>query len=204
MKKTALLTTLCLIGAASAQQNVKAVFAPVTIDGVTTQNGLITVNGKTYVSVDALKARGATILKTDSVGLYSFPAGNGVKTKLSGCANEWLTDGVNRLRIIRQGGGNDEWAVVFNFQSSQEYADIEKVFRQDKVYAQFKDGGVFEPLNDPFAKSRMLMSRARGGEVKEGHVEIKMPDRSEDNPAVKVVLRPVNGSPWTFDLTCKK
>lgn len=204
MKKSVLLTVLCLTGAASAQQNVKATFAPVTIDGVTTQNGLITVNGKTYVSVDALKARGATLLKADSVGMYSFPAGNGVKTKLSGCANEWLTDGVSRLRIIRQGGGNDEWAVIFNFQSSQGYADIEKVFRVDKVYAQFKDGGVFEPLNDPFAKSRMLMSPASGGEVKEGNIEIKMPDRSEDNPVVKVVLRPVNGTPWTFDLTCKK
>ncbi|WP_339095836.1 hypothetical protein ACINK0_13270 [Deinococcus sp. VB343] len=204
MKKVLFVTLCCAVSSAFAQQSSKVVFAPLTVDGVTTPNGLVTINGKTYVSVDALKARGATVLKTGSLGLYSFPTANGVKTKLTGCNNEWLTDGVHRLRMTRQYGGNGEWNLEFNFQSSQNNVDIEQVFQTNKVYVHFKDGKVLEPMNDPFAISRILMGSAYGGEVQTGHVELKLPDAADSNPAIKVVLRPIKGSPWTVDLTCGK
>ena len=100
MKKT-LLAALCglSLSAAAAQQTVKVTLAPVTVDGVTTPNGLLTANSKTYIAVDALKARGLTVLKPNSFGLYRFPNAQGQPLVLRGCLNEWLFNGVDRLRI---------------------------------------------------------------------------------------------------------
>lgn len=85
MKKRIVLALLGLLGTAAAQQKVPVTYSPVTIDGVTTPNGMVTINGKTYVLTTALTAQGAALLKPSSIGLYRYPTAQNQPLVLKGC-----------------------------------------------------------------------------------------------------------------------
>lgn len=203
MKKLLPLLATLLISTAAAQQ--KPTFAPVTIDGVTTQNGLVTVNGKTYVSLDALKARRVTVLGPSTLGIYTFPAAKGVTTKLSGCMNEWLNDGTTRVRVKSQGLDSmwQYWNIYIDAQST-ENTRFSRVFPEKSVYAVFKSGKVFDTAADQFLSTLDTINDLENKTMDSGAIALKMPDLTADDAVTKLVLRSANGGTWTFDLTCKK
>ncbi|MFK7602083.1 hypothetical protein ACI3L1_07700 [Deinococcus sp. SM5_A1] len=113
--------TLCLALSAPALAQQKPpvpTFSPVTIDGVTTPAGLVTVSGKTYVSLDALKARGLTVLAPNSLGLYRYPKTGAPALKLTGCRNEWLDNGVVRLKLTDIQVTPEAWQLKIDVQAS--------------------------------------------------------------------------------------
>lgn len=204
MKRFTLFAAL-ILASASAQQAVPVAFAPVTIDGQTTANGLVTINGKQYVSVDALAKSQITVLSPNTLGVYAFPvaAGPGPQ-KLKGCINEWLTDGTNRVRVTGS-AFTTGWGVQLQWQTSEnDVVAFDSVFESSQAMLQLKKGTTLDPKINSFTRSVSDVSATVRGGLDGGAIYFFAADLSDKNPPIKMVLRAKKGAPWTFDLTCKK
>ena len=208
--KRLLFTALALTGTVEAQQTAKVTFAPVIIDGLTTPNGLVTIDGKTYVSVDALKTQGVTMLKSGSLGVYRFPNAQGQSVKLQGCLNEWLTDGITRVRIqsVKPDEFYKTWVIAVEFMTSKDSERIREVFPERKEMVTLQKGQVLDANVDAFVQFEMTNYSASRGKSETTYLKFTTPDWSTANAPVKLVLNPssnrqVRGA-WTFDLTCGK
>lgn len=215
MKK--LLFTMCAVLAtsAAAQQSVKATFSPVTIDGKVTQNGMVTINGKRYVSVDALSAAKVTQLQPNSLGIYNFNAKPNTPVKLSGCMNEWLTDGTTRVRATKIDTNSDMrlnmgtyWYVALEVMTSKDSDSIYNVFAPGQQEVTMKNGQVIAPAKDSFSRIVMEDYPLVRGKVGSAYPSFNVPDMSSENPPVKLIMTPAAKAqvkaPWVFDLTCRK
>lgn len=198
------LAVLTLFASATAQQKPPTIsYAPVNIDGRSTPDGLVTINGKTYVSLDALKAGKVSVLSPGALGIYTFPVAKGITAKLSGCLGEWLTDGDTRLRINRQ-DVNDSQLVYLEAQTARPTVNFGELFQADKTYLLFRNGLVFDPTFDKFLKAASYVGDFSKGQTQTGYLQFEGMSFSIENPATKLVLRPTAGPPWSFDLTCSK
>ena len=214
MKRLSLTALALLITTAAAQQNVKATFAPVTIDGVTTPNALVVVNGKTYVSVDALKARGMTMLKTSSFGLYRFPNAQGVPVKLQGCMNEWLFNGVDRLRIDSADWNETQrrYAIRFTMQTPLYNRWWPSHFGDKTATVVYSSGKVVQPSKNPIQQITWAgdaIGDPRTGENNTGTLWVIDPDDTGIDTLTKLVVptgtdKDFGSNVMSFDLTCKK
>lgn len=159
MKKAMFVLFSVLFTSATAQQAAKVSFAPVTIDGVTTANSLISVNGKNYVSVDALKNSGITLLKSNSLGIYKFPNRQGVPVSLKDCMNEWLSNGIDRIRIDGFKRSDYDGSMLINstVQTSVNEGDS-KHFDISSAVVVYNNGRIIEPSKNPFQKIAMTTS----------------------------------------------
>ena len=99
------LATLCLTTALAAKVNV-------TIGGQSVALDAVTVGGKTYVSLDGLKAA------------LAAQGGADQRASLEGCLNEWLFNGIWRLRVTKVEpiqdpgrGGAPGWGVTVEFRN---------------------------------------------------------------------------------------
>lgn len=208
--KYLLLSTLFFTAAASAQQPSAVTYAAATIDGVTTPNVVVTIKGKSYIAVDALRARGLTLLKTDSFGLYRFPNAQGQPVKLTGCMNEWLTDGTTRVRVntVRPYEFYEQWIIDIEFLTSKDVEGIREIFPPGQERVTMQDGQVLDPVRDEFVKINMDNYTAGKGKSQVAQLTFTLPDWSPGNVPTQLILSPASirqtKGAWTFDLTCKK
>lgn len=145
--------TLCLLLSAPvlAQQKPPVpAFSAVTIDGVTSPAGLMTVAGKTYVSLDALKARGLTVLSPGTLGLYRYPKTGAPPLKLTGCRNEWLNNGYVRLRVTGMDVTPEGWQLKFDAQASTAVpvGYLNDAINFEQLLAVTERGRVVNPANN--------------------------------------------------------
>lgn len=145
--------TLCLALSAPALAQQKPpvpTFSPVTIDGVTAPAGLVTVEGKTYVSLDALKARGLTVLSPGSLGLYRYPKTGALPLKLTGCRNEWLNNGVVRLRVTSVQVTPEAWELKIDAQAStaSSVGYLDSAINFEQLLAVTERGRMVDPANN--------------------------------------------------------
>lgn len=210
-----ILTAFALLAAtASAQQKLPVTFTPVTIDGVTTPNGLITVNGKSYVSVDALKARGMTVLKTGSFGLYRFPNAQGQPVKLQGCMNEWLFNGVDRLRIDSAAWNETQkrYAIRFTMQTPLYNRWWPSHFGDKTATVVYSSGKIVQPSKNPIQRIEWdgdEIGDPETGKNNTGTLWVIDPDDTGRDTLTKLVVPTGTDSDFgsnvmSFDLTCKK
>lgn len=202
MKKFCLIIML-LATAGAQQKSPKISYAPITIDGLTKAGGLVTIDGKAYVSVEALQSGKVTMLSPNSLGIYTFPVAKGVTAKLSGCLGEWLTDGDTRLRVTQQdvNGGR---IVRLEAQTARNSVAFNELFQADKTYLLLRDGTVLDSTVNKFVTSQSFIGDFSKGQTQTGYLQFNGMEFSDANPGVKMVLRPIKGSPWTVDLTCSK
>jgi len=104
MKKLILVVGLILVALALAQAVQKAY--RLVINGKATSAQAIVVSGKTYVSLDALKAAGVgsslsgTTLSLTLPGAQVAQGGANQNAAVEGCLNEWLFNGLWRFRVM--------------------------------------------------------------------------------------------------------
>lgn len=215
MNKT-LLTALCglFLSTAGAQQTVKVTLAPVTIDGVVTPGGLLTAGGKTYIAVDALKARGLTVLKANSFGLYRFPNAQGQPLVLRGCLNEWLFNGVDRLRIdsVAWDETKKRYGLRFTLQTPVRNHYWSEHFSDQATAVTYRSGKILQPSKNPIQQIDIVgdkMGDPRLGENNTGTIWVTDPDDTGTDTLIKLVVPTANSQKFgphalSFDLTCKK
>lgn len=203
----ALLTTL--LAPAAAQQTARVTLSPVTVDGVTTPNGIAVIDGKPYVSLDALRARGVTVLRPNSLGVYAFPRGTGPAIKLAGCRGEWLFNGTLRVRVLDTEATPAGWNVKTQMQAaiSDDSIAIDKVLDLQKVIGVSQSGKVYDPSKSPFQRSTLSYPWARKTETLPIEIRLADADGAVDNPLQKLVLpsrdKDAPGA-LTVDLTCTR
>lgn len=208
MKYPTVLALLTALSFSASAQQVQATYLPVTIDGVTTPKGSVTIDGKTYVSQDALRARGVTVLKPNSLGLYSFPRGSGPTLKLKGCQNEWLFNGTLRLKVTETSADPGGWRAYAQAQNATSgEISISSIVDLGHIIAVSKSGRVYDPNKNPFeetAKDYTTVSRA---ETQSVMFYLKTADAPTGDPLQKLVLPSTSkdgSGTMTFDLTCTK
>lgn len=204
------LSILVLTAAAGAQQSPTVTYAPVTIDGVTSPNGIVTVKGKSYIAVDALKAQGMTLLRSNSFGLYRFPNAQGQPVKLTGCMKDWLTDGTTRVRVnaVRPDEFYEQWIIDLEFLTSKSTEYIREIFPQGQERITMQDGRILDPARDGFVQINMDNYLAGKGKGEAAYLKFTLPDWKASNVPTRLVLSPaptrqIKGA-WTFDLTCNQ
>lgn len=212
MNKLIALSVAALLTSASAQQ--KPTFAPVTIDGVTTNNGLVTLNGKSYVSVDALKAGGLTMLKTNSFGLYRFPNAQGVPLKLQGCMGEWLFNGVDKMRVdsVNWSEADKRYNVRVTVQTSIWGRSWDDHFSPQASSVVYSSGKVLQNSKNPI--QRLYWASDAIGDPDQNKnstatLRVIDPDDTGTETLTKLVITTGNTGTFgnnvmSFNLTCKK
>ena len=205
MKRFALSIALLSTAAVAQQAAPVVTYSPVTIDGQTTANGLVTVNGQPYVSVAALAKSQVTVLSPHALGIYAFPVAPGTSpVKLKGCINEWLTDGTTRVRVTDYSLGSG-WEVALQWQTTQtDVVAFDNVFHSDQALFVLKNGKAFDAKVDRFVRTVSDVAATTRGGLDGGAMAFFGANLTEKNPPVRMVLRPLNGAPWTFDLSCKR
>lgn len=205
MKRLALI--LALSSVAFAQKPI-----PVTIDGTTTANGLVTINGKTYVSLDALKAAGVTILKPNSLGVYLFQRGAAAPLKLTGCQGEWLNNGYFRIRVTDSTVTSTGWGVTFDTQLSAPNVGsiyLDRVLDTSKLIAVTSKGLVIDPARNGLQKVDVTFSSPleQGKTTTAQQITFSDTEASHD-PLTKLTLLPTSEAGTkavlNIDLSCKK
>jgi len=197
---------------AFAQQTVKATFSSITIDGFTTPNSAVTINGKTYVAQDALKARGVAILKPASLGIYTYPLGSGPGIKLKGCMNEWLYNGVMRVRITNVQTETGSWRVSFDEQTTiianTNAEAFQNHFDQGKILGLTSAGRIIDSAKNPLQVADFPYAVVSRGDSKSDDFTIRDADGTNNEGLTRVTLIPKANTAakgvLTFDLTCKK
>lgn len=213
MKRTLLLICTVLFASASAQQNAKVSFAPVTVDGVTTQNGMVTINGKTYVLTTALTAQGVALLKTNSIGLYRYPTAQNQPLVLKGCMGEWLFNGVDRVRVdsVTWNSQAKWFDVNVSIQTSRQNVEAYRHFDFKNMIVAYQDGRVIQPAKTLLQE--IGFSKNEGGFLEPGRLEtgrfyVKNPDDTDKAIPTKLVISSGEvmspSKAMSFDLTCKK
>ena len=213
MKKRIVLALLGLLGTAAAQQKVPVTYAPVTIDGVTTPNGMVTINGKTYVLTTALTAQGAALLKTNSIGLYRYPTAQNQPLVLKGCMGEWLFNGVDRVRVdsVTWNSQAKWFDVNVSIQTSRQNVEAYRHFDFKNMIVAYQDGRVIQPAKTLLQE--IGFSKNEGGFLEPGRLEtgrfyVKNPDDTDKAIPTKLVISSGEvmspSKAMSFDLTCKK
>jgi len=209
-KRLAAALLASLAASASAQGTSQATFTPITIDGTVRPKGSVVVNGKTYVSLDDLKAAGVTVLKPNSLGIYHFNRATPSAVKLTGCMNEWLTDGVTRIRItsVYPYAFYKTFTVFYDIQTALESTSVFKTFDPGKTRVTLKDGTRIDPAKDAFAKIEVKDLSLQKATLVKADVTFSPVDYDENNPPAQLVMTPSASSKikgaWTFNLNCKK
>lgn len=208
------LLSLTFLSGAQAQQHMPVTFAPVTIDGVTTPRGIVQIGGKTYVAVDVLKARGVTLLRAGSLGLYAFPNGQGRAVQLKGCAGEWLNNGVARIRFepFTWDTLAGRWSSVLTLQVPENVHSANLHFDARQLIAVTRSGRVFQPSKDALQSADLeagSLPGPRAGANNTGTLILRDPNLSSADPIVKLMLPSATGDgsgkgTLTVDLSCKK
>lgn len=202
-----MMLALTLSGLAAAQQT-----SPVTIDSKTTTAGLVVISGKTYISLDALKAAGVTILQPNSLGIYQFQKGGAPAVKLTGCMNEWLYNGVVRIKVTDASVTPQGWQVTFDAQLAAPNvgADyLEKFIDVKRVSAVTTKGYGIDPIRNGLQTVSLTdASRVQPGETtKDQQFTFTMTAPTGD-PLARLTLPPIPESGtkavMNVDLTCKK
>lgn len=213
MKIRIVLALLGLLGTAAAQQKVPVTYAPVTIDGVTTPNGMVTINGKTYVLTTALTAQGAALLKTNSIGLYRYPTAQNQPLVLKGCMGEWLYNGVDRVRVdsVTWNSQAKWFDVNVSIQTSRQNVEAYRHFDFKNMIVAYQDGRVIQPAKTLLQE--IGFSKNEGGFLEPGRLEtgrfyVKNPDDTDKAIPTKLVIPSGDvmspSKAMSFDLTCKK
>ena len=97
MKASLMLVSVGLVAIAVAN-----LFAPsLVVNGKSVADGVMTKNGKTYVSLSALKAAGAEVLSTSSKITVNFspPAGRNQVDAVEGKLGYWLENNLWRVKV---------------------------------------------------------------------------------------------------------
>ncbi|WP_339097164.1 hypothetical protein ACINK0_07060 [Deinococcus sp. VB343] len=209
MKKALPILFATLLGTATAQQTVKATFGPATVDGVTTQNGMVTINGKTYVLTTALASQGAALLKTNSIGLYRYPNAQKTPLVLKGCINEWLFNGVNRVRVdsVRWNSQNNWHEINTSIQTSVSNVESNRHFDMKNIIVAYQDGRVIQQSKTPLQRVDYSGTYMETGRINPRQFLVRNPDDTGTETLTRFVL-PAGFSDlpgvMTFDLTCSK
>lgn len=192
----------------------RATYAPVTVDGVTTSNGAVVINGKTYISQDALTARGLTVLKPNSYGLYRFPNSQGIAVSLKGCLAETLFNGAQKLKINAPtwNASDRAWNIPFILQTPLQSTAEADQFGVQQMIAVYKSGRVFQPAKDRLLVAEMRVDAAgfpARGALNPGRIILRNPEDDGTDPPIKLVIpggsaRGTGTGTLTFDLTCTK
>ncbi|RIH85348.1 hypothetical protein Mlute_01594 [Meiothermus luteus] len=108
-------TGLCALALAQAVQKTYRLI----INGQAASGQAVVVGGKTYVSLDALKAAGVGVSLSGSTLSLTLPGppqaqgGANQVAALEGCLNEWLFNGIWRFRVLSveplPAGGREGW-----------------------------------------------------------------------------------------------
>lgn len=209
MKNVIILTLSALFSTAAAQQKVAVTYSPVTIDGVTTPNGMVTINGKTYVLTTALTSQGAAQLKSSSFGLYRYPNAQKTPLLLKGCMNEWLYNGVDRVRIdsINWNSQFNWYEVNASIQTSVDNVEANRHFDLKNIIVAYQDGRVIQQSKTPLQQVNYSGTYMETGKVNQRQFLVKNPDDKGSEKLTRLVL-PAGFSDvpgvMAFDLTCKK
>lgn len=95
MKNLHLLLTLLLLASAQAANTpVKLI-----VNGTTSATPALTINGKTYIPLETLKSLGIPYTVQNGVVVVGVQGGSNQKVALQGCLNEWLFNGIWRIKV---------------------------------------------------------------------------------------------------------
>lgn len=213
MKIRIVLALLGLLGTAATQQKVPVTYAPVTVDGVITPNGMVTIGGKTYVLTTTLTAQGAALLKPNSIGLYRYPNAQKQPLILKGCMGEWLFNGLDRVRIdsVTWNSQARWFDVRTSIQTSQQNTESYLHFDLKNAIVTYQDGRVIQPARTLLQEVSFSSDKAgflEPGRLDTGSFFIRNPDDTDKAILTKLVIpsgAALRGSTaLAFDLTCKK
>ncbi|MHA0035521.1 hypothetical protein [Deinococcus sp. PESE-13] len=203
---------LASVAVASAQAT-NPQYTPVTIDGVTTQRGTVTVGGKTYVSLDALKAAGVNVLKSGSLGIYRYPVAQSRTVKLTGCTGEWLDNGRDRINLGQPvwNTAGEYWEIPFQMQVPDTNVYPLNRFESTQIAVVFASGRVVQYAKDPLGRVESGgFGTMTTGTNNPGSFAPRHPDLLSSDPPVKIVLPAAQGLEGansrviSADLKCKK
>lgn len=210
--RTLMTLAALLTATATAQTKPPAVtYAPVTIDGTATKNGLVTVDGKTYVSLDALKAKGLTVLTPGALGLYAYPRGTGPAIKLTGCKNEWLNNGIIRFRVVDATATAEGWTASYESQIST--SDLktfpsQAMFDENSVLAVTSAGQSIDPERNPLQTVYAPYVELTRGTTSSGQLQFSDANGTGGTSLNRLTIRGTkqmkSSAAMNIDLTCTK
>lgn len=206
-----LMVTSLLSGASAASEKLQVSFAPVSIDGTVTAKGAVTVSGRTYVLLDALRAQGVNTTSATTLNVYRLPGLAGRPTKLQGCVNEFLFNGSDRVKLSAPvwEGANNRWNIQLTVQAhSGGFYTFH--FDPDHVTAIYKSGRTFSPDADPIQKAEMEGDAFQPGYNNLAVLHLQDPNDDGSDPLIKLILPPAAQYPeagkgvLSFNLICQK
>lgn len=188
---------------------------PLVVDGKQVQGAVITVDGKQYISIDALKSAGANI-NPQGLFLYTVPGTTNPPIKLKACQNEWAYDGVLRMRVVKvdnPGTSNTtEKRLDLEVQTSEASFNIQDyIYEKGQITAQTNLGGIFNPAQNSFQQLVIYNGSgyaARGSAYKSSY-RLDNPDLNLANEEryTRIIVQgdpKRSKGPITFDLTCQQ
>jgi len=194
---------------AQAQTTQPAKPTTVNVDGKAA--AAMTVGGKTYVSVDALKAAGLNV-QNSKIFLLTNPTVGQPAYKLSGCMNEWLWNGATRMRIdkIELENYPTRWLIYITTQTA--LGNLNEYYTENRDTAiLFSNGDLIKIGNPAWVSMRVnfITQYANTIQSTDGIGVYRSDTESPSDPPVKLSIPQIRISnvtypAMTFDLTCKK
>jgi hypothetical protein len=147
MKKRALLIGAFLLAAIAVAQTTYQL----TINGKASTKSAIVVGGETYVPLKALQAAGAQVIVANGSVAINFPVSGGSNqaNAVEGGLNEWLFNGIWRLRVLSVAPATDGmgWEAKI---------EVRNGTKQDELAL---DGTGFDSLKLVLSDGKMLEGR---------------------------------------------
>ncbi|MFB9994347.1 hypothetical protein ACFFLM_20525 [Deinococcus oregonensis] len=171
----------------------------------------LTVGGKTYVSVDALKNAGVTVQK-GGIFIRTYP--NETPIRLEGCVGEWLNNGAVRIRLTAVTFSNTAMRGAWGISAEGDRVskDLGNQYQTLKgIQIKFSDNQSLT-FSDPLQSNFSLNFYGSGLSKYLKFSSFRANENYKESPeilpiALKIPSIKVYGKTYpemTFDLTCKK